>query len=110
MQMDCWCMSGTDDSFELLCVCRVIKYRPARERESAILGSIMFTHLHVGKRIWRQYLIAVIVTGVYQSCFEAWMIFHLSCVGLCFLAAVERDIFPQMLHHTTILSIVKVVL
>lgn len=66
------------------------KNRPERERESAILGSIMFTHLHFEERIWRQYLIAVIVTGVYRSCFEAWIIFHLSCVGPCFIAAVEK--------------------
>lgn len=66
------------------------KYRPERERESAILGSIMFTHLHFEERIWRQYLIAVIVTGVYRSCFEAWIIFRLSCVGPCFIAAVEK--------------------
>lgn len=64
--------------------------RPERERESAILGSIMFTHLHFEERVWRQYLIAVIVTGVYRSCFEAWMIFRLSCVGPCFFAAVEK--------------------
>lgn len=82
-------------------VCSVLKYRPERERESAILGSIMFTHLHVEERIWRQYLIAVIVTGVYQSCFEARRIFHLSCVGLCFVAAIERYISPQMLLHTS---------
>lgn len=100
MQMDCWCTSGTDDSFGLVCVWSVLKYRPEGESESAILGSIMFTHLHVEERIWRQYLIAVIVTGVYQSCFEAWMIFHLSCVGLCFVAAVERYNAPQMLLHT----------
>lgn len=74
----------------LACVCSVLKNRPEGERESAILGSIMFTHLHFEERIWRQYLIAVFVTGVYRSCFEAWIIFHLFCVGPCFLAAVEK--------------------
>lgn len=96
MQIDCWCTSGTDDSFELVFVCSVLKYRPERERECAILGSIMFTHLHVEERIWKQYLIAVIVTGVYQSCFEAWMIFHLSCVGPCFLFVILKCYVIQL--------------
>lgn len=65
----------------------------------------MFTHLHVEERVWRQYLIAVIVTGVYQSCFEAWMIFHLSFVGPCFLAAVERYFSSNAMSYN--LNIVK---
>lgn len=62
-------------------VCEVcLKTKPEGEGRSAILGSTTFTHLHFEERTWRQYLIAVIVTGVYRS-FEAWLIYHLSYVG-----------------------------
>lgn len=98
MQMACWCKSGTDDSFGLVRVCSVCKNRPQGESERAILGSIMFTHLHFEERIWRQYLIAVFVTGVYQSCFEAWIVFHLSCIGPCSFTTAEKYISPMLLH------------